>query len=352
MEKLQHHISPSMRQGAAEQAWDLTAQAHCVAIVAHQSPDGDAVGSSLALHHHLKIKGVQSQVILPDRFARFLAWLPGTDEIIFYDEETERANDFLRDADLIWCLDFNSPQRAGKLAEVLSSRKAKIITIDHHQLPDNYSDILISDVQCGSTCELVFDLILAWGDLDLLSLESASCIYTGIMTDTGSFRYPSVTAHTHLIISHLLEMGVNHAAIHERTFDEQSETRLKLCGYAISEKLVVSARWPFAWISLTHEELQRFQYESGDTEGLVNQALAIEGVELAIFLKEAEAGKIKLSLRSTGNWNVRDIADHHFSGGGHQNAAGGIILGKTMEEALEWIESLMPQWTQAKKSNE
>lgn len=344
MEKLQHRISDSLKNGISQKAWDLTVQARSVAIVAHQSPDGDAVGSCLALHHFLNAKGIDNQVVLPDRFARFLAWMPGANDVIFFDEDPERADAILNDVELIWCLDFNSPQRAGKLSSRLSSGKAKIITLDHHQQPDAYSDLLISDIACGSTCELVFDLILAWDGLESLDVDCGTCIYTGIMTDTGSFRFNSVTSHTHLILSHLLDLGVNHSAIHEHTFDAQSETRMKLCGYAISAKLVVSSNGPFAWISLTQEELVRFNYESGDTEGLVNQALAIEGVEVAIFLKESEEGVIKVSLRSVGDWNVRDIADAYFSGGGHRNASGGIVKGRKMEEVLEWMQSLMPQW--------
>ena len=224
---------------AARMCWDDMKPGLSVVITAHRSPDGDAVGAALGLHHHLKAVGVDSSVVLPDRFPAFLDWMPGTEGICFYDADANAATELLNGADIIWCLDFNGLDRVGKMEDALRNAPGQKWVVDHHQLPDDFADRLLSDPTCGSTCELLVDLIAGWRQTDRLTQEAMMCLYVGIMTDTGSFRFPSVTAHTHAVLAHFLSCGLDHAAIHQNTFDEQSLNRVQLQGFAMSERLHV-----------------------------------------------------------------------------------------------------------------
>ncbi len=211
-------------------------------------------------------------------------------------------------------------------------------------MPDAFADRLLSDPACGSTCELLVDLIAGWGQSDSLSNEAMACLYVGIMTDTGSFRFPSVTAHTHAVLAHFLSRGLDHAAIHQSTFDEQSLNRVQLQGFAMSERLHVFSEYGLAVVGIERGDLDRFHYESGDTEGLVNKVLGLAGVRVAIMAREAEPRLIKLSLRSVGDFSVRDLAAAEFDGGGHKNAAGGIVKGKTIPEFIAFVNTRLSDW--------
>lgn len=333
-----------MRSEAAQSTWVELAALDLIVITAHRSPDGDAVGSVLALTHHLKEAGLNVEAVLPDRFPRNLAWLPGSDSIHFFEENPEATGELLGRAELIWCLDFNGPGRTGSMEEALRTSPAKKWVVDHHQLPEDFADHIFSDPACGSTCELVFDLIASWRRLESLSQASAICMYTGIMTDTGSFRFSSVSAHTHLVLSHLVGLGIDHARIHEQTFDQRSLNQVQLEGHALSDKLYTWMDFGVALIVLDLETLERFNYQPGDTEGVVNRALALEGIHVAIFAKESKGGLFKMSFRSTGDLSVRDIAAEHFEGGGHRNAAGGIYHGSTALSLVSHIESQLLHW--------
>jgi len=336
--------SATMTSAEAGACWVELQSAEHIVVTAHRSPDGDAVGSVLGLVNHLKSKGIRATPIFPDRFPSNLNWMPGTDEVHIHDESAVEVEGLLQRAEIIVCLDFNGPSRTGGMEQALRDSPAKKWVIDHHQNPEQFPDRLFSDPACGSTCELIFDLILGWGQVAEITQDTAACIYTGIMTDTGSFRFPSVTVHTHEVLGWLLATGMNHALVHEQTFDQQSIDQVQLHGFAMSERLKV---WPdagLAMISLAHGDLERFHYQPGDTEGLVNRALGLAGVRAAIFAKESKDGVIKLSFRSVGDINVRDIAAAHFDGGGHVNAAGGIYSTGTLEALQEFVEAQREAW--------
>lgn len=306
------------------------------------------MGSSLALQQYLEARGKDAQVVLPDGFASYLEWMPGTDRIIYFDKQREAATDSLAAADLIFCLDYNTLSRTGKeMAEAMQLRvgHTSFILIDHHQHPDTFADVLISDTSSCSTAQLVYAFVVGLSGKQAVTPAMGSCVYCGIMTDSGSFRFPSVTAETHEIAAHLIEIGVDHAEIHRRVYDTNLLDRLRLVGYALSEKLVVLAEYHTAYIVLSNEELQRFNYRPGDTEGLVNQALSIEGVNMAAFIREG-SNEVKLSLRSQGSFKVNEFAAKHFNGGGHINAAGGAVQ-VPLERVVERFVGALPEYKEA-----
>lgn len=296
-----------------------------IAIVSHRSPDGDSIGSSMGLCHFLEKKGKQVVVCHPDAAADFLKWVEGSDKILIHDVEKEKVENELAEADLLFCLDFNAPNRVGRDMEpVLRAFSGTKVVIDHHLDPDSvFFDLIISDTSVASTSELIYELIEGMGDLEYLDAKIGTPLYLGIMTDTGSFRFPSVRPKTHEILAELMRKGVVHFKVHEQVFDTNTVDRLKLRGYALSEKLELIPARPIGYIFLTEGELERFNYQKGDTEGLVNQVLSIEGIKVAAFFSEKE-GLVKISFRSKGDYYVNQLAADHFEGGGHKYAAGGI----------------------------
>lgn len=313
-----------------------------ILILSHHNPDGDAIGSSLALYNYLLIKGCNPQVIVPNDFPSFLSWMPGQDKIIVYKRHKEKAEKIIKQADLTFCLDFNAIVRLDKLSEPVSQMKTVKIMIDHHPQPACEFDFAFSDTNASSTSELIYDFIEGLGDKDVINKTIAECIYVGIMTDTGSFSYSCNSEHLYLIIAQLFKLGIDGQYIHRLIYDTYSEEHLRLLGYSLSEKLIVKAEYSTAYIYLTRTDLLRFKFKIGDTEGLVNYALSIRGINLAVLFMEKE-GAIRLSLRSKGNFSVNDFARKHFSGGGHQNAAGGDSF-LSMNETIELFESLLPTY--------
>ena len=311
-------------------------------ITAHRGPDGDAIGSALAMWNHLREMGVQSTVVMPDHYPAFLHWLPGHEGVLLHERNAAAVQAAVDGANVVFCLDYNELSRTGDLAPLLEASSAPKIMIDHHQHPKDFAEITWSDTSRCSTAELIFGWIEARGEAAEISPETGSCLYTGIMTDSGSFRFPSVTPGTHRIAAHLIECGVEHALIHSRVYDTNQVDRMRLVGYALSEKLEVWPEHHAALIALSQAELRRFHYRSGDTEGLVNQALSIEGVNMAAFIHESHDGRIKLSLRSRGSFSVRELAAAHFHGGGHFNAAGGAVDGASLEEVVAQFVTLLP----------
>lgn len=338
---MKEEIKINLSQDEIKLTHEQIKKANSIVITAHQNPDGDAVGSILGLMHTLKLENKNCVCILPDRCPDFLKWMPGTDQIIFFDEETKKASELLNTADLIFCLDYNCTERTGKeMSEVLRNTKGFKIMIDHHPLPESFCNITISQTNDCSTCQLVYKFIYTLGFQNNVGKDAATCLYVGIMTDTGSFKYPSTKAITHYIIAHLIEAGADNGQIHIDTFDNDSESRLRLTGYALSQKLVVLKDNATAYFVLTEKELQDFNYQKGDTEGLVNYGLSIEGIKFAAIFMETP-GLIKISFRSKGDVPVNEFMGQHFSGGGHKNAAGGRS-NKSLDVTIKHFLSLIP----------
>lgn len=313
-----------------------------IAIVTHWSPDGDAMGSSLGLYHYLTRLGKSASVIVPNAYPDFLHWLPGNAQVVNFQEREAQATALLMDAEVIFTLDFNSYKRLEKLGEVLQRTQCPKVLIDHHQQPDDYAQLWFHDVSACSTCELIFDFLCGMGHRQLLDRDMAACIYTGLMTDTGSFRYPSVTSNTHLILSELLKTGIRPAEIHSAVYDSYSLDRLRLLGFALSEKLKLIDGLPVAYFTLTESELDRFHYQKGDTEGLVNYPFSIKGIRVCALFNESD-GHIKISFRSKGDIDMNTFARNHFNGGGHINAAGGRSndsLQVTEQKFVELVKTL------------
>lgn len=312
-----------------------------VVIVTHWSPDGDAMGSSLGLYNYLIQKKHKVTVITPNDYPSFLFWLPGNDKVINFSSTPKPAKTAVAKADIIFCLDFNSLKRIDALGDEVGKSKALKCIIDHHLQPDDFADFMLHDIKACSTCELVYDFIDLMGDKKLINQKIANCLYTGIMTDTGSFRFPSTTAKTHRIVAELIEAGTENSEIHNRIYDGNTEDKLKLLGYCLAEKLTVFKEHGTAFFSLSTDELKRFNYKKGDTEGVVNYALSIEGIYFAAFFVERD-GEIKTSFRSKGDFNVNLFARKYFNGGGHANAAGGMSE-LSLDETIIKFVSLLPK---------
>ena len=310
-----------------------------IVITTHKSPDGDAIGSSLALYHFLKKMGKEVTVIVPDAFPVFLNWMEDTSTIIQYDTQTKHAEEIIEKAEIIFSLDYNSLTRISDLQNPLEKSSATKIVIDHHQDPQEFADHYFVDTDSCSTCQLVYEFIESLGELEKLDKAIGECIYCGIMTDTGSFRYPSTTAKTHQIIAHLIELGVDGSKIHQEVYDTFSEDRLRLLGYALTEKMKIFPEYNAAYISLSQEELKRFSFKKGDSEGLVNYPLSIDGIKFTVLIIEKE-DYISMSFRSKDDFYVNKIANEHFNGGGHIYAAGGM-LETSLEEAISRVEAIM-----------
>ncbi len=303
-------------------------------VFAHKNPDGDAVGSSLAMCHYLRSVGKEAVVVLPNVFPTFLSWMPGADEILFYESDKERCDAAIAAADVFFCLDFNLFSRTGDIAPAALASSATKVLIDHHLQPSQEFDILISHPEACSTCELVYRVVAALGPSTALDYDFAQCIYTGMMTDTGSFAYASTREDVYLIIAQLLKTGIDKDWIYRKVFYNFSVTKMRLWGFAMYDKLKVYNKYNAALITLSHSELMRFYASKGDTEGLVNQPLQIKGLRFSCFLREEQPGKINVSLRSVDDFPCNAVAAEFFNGGGHKNASGGELYG-TMEMAVE-----------------
>jgi phosphoesterase RecJ-like protein len=305
-----------------------------ILLTSHSNPDGDAIGSCLALYHFFKRKKHKVNIVIPNDFPEFLAWMPGQEKILIYEKNKKKCDDLFAGADIIFSLDYNSPDRVNDATEKLINSKAKKILIDHHIEPETSAfDVSYSTTETSSTSELVYDF-MHQADASLLNKPIAECIYTGIMTDTGSFSYACNYEKTFRIVADLYRLGIDGVKINRLVYSTFSENRLRLLGYALSEKLNVLDNFATAYIVLTKNELDRYEYQVGDTEGLVNYALSIKGIKLAALFSERH-NKIRISFRSAGNFSVRELAKNHYEGGGHLNAAGGdsfVSMDKTILE--------------------
>lgn len=314
-------------------------QVHKVVIVAHVSPDGDAIGSSLGMAHFLRAMGKKAFVIVPNAFPAFLKWMPGSKDIMIYERYKPFADKLIEEAQLVCCLDFNGLKRIDALAIPIEASKAPKVMIDHHPNPDNFCDINISIPAASSTSEIVLRLILAMHQFRRVSLEAAQCIYTGMMTDTGGFTYNSNDAELYGFISMLISKGIDKDDIYRKVFHTYSESRLRLMGYVLENMKVYDCH--ASLMTLTRDEQGRYDYSKGDSEGFVNIPLQIKGSKLSCFLREdTERAIVKVSLRSVGKFSCTEMAERFFDGGGHLNASGGEVKG-TMEQAIaRWEEAL------------
>ena len=294
-----------------------------VVIVPHKNPDGDAIGSTLGLYHYLEKLGHSATVIAPNDYPEFLKWIPGTESVVIHEKELAVADALISDADLIFTLDFNALHRCGAMGIPIENSKAIKVMIDHHQQPDAYAAFMYSDVTMCSTCQMVYHFIEKMGDLDLIDTAIGEALYTGIMTDTASFRFPLTTSTTHRVIAHLIDVGVEKSKIHNAVYDTNSFGRLQLLGCALNNLRFLEV-FKTAYISLSNKELDAHGFEKGDTEGLVNYGLSLKGAKFAvIFIEHKEESIIKISFRSKGDFDVNAFARTHFHGGGHKNASGG-----------------------------
>jgi len=316
-----------------------------IVIIPHKNPDGDAIGSTLGLYHYLKQLDHNVNIIAPNDYPHFLKWMPEESSILKYESDKTECDKHIESAEIIFTLDFNSLGRIGDMEAVVSNAKGIKIMIDHHQQPDDYATYMYSDVSMSSTCEMVFNFIEMLGDNDKINKEIATCLYTGIMTDTGSFRFPSTTSATHAIVGQLIQKGANNSEIHNHIYDTNSYDRLQLLGRALSN-LKVIPEYRTAYITLSQEELNTFNFKKGDTEGFVNYCLSLEGIIFAaIFIESHQDEIIKISLRSKGDFSVNELSRTHFSGGGHTNAAGGKSL-LNLKDTVDKFISILPNYKQ------
>ncbi len=310
-----------------------------VLITTHYNPDGDAIGSSLALYHFLTSQGIKSKVLIPNELPSFLQWLPGVNDAVIYAENPKIADDLLASADLIFCMDYNGLGRVKLFTDQLRAANATRILIDHHMQPENEFELIFSEVSVSSTSELLYQIIFEAGLISSLSKEMAECFFVGIMTDTGSFSFACNRPETFEIAANLIKTGMDVEKVHRMVYDTYSESRMRLLGHCLSSNMKVLPEHATAYIWLTKEDLEKYNYQQGDTEGVVNYALSIENVAVAALFTERD-DRVRVSLRSKGEFSVNEFARAHFNGGGHRNAAGGDIF-KNMPETLVWFESLL-----------
>lgn len=315
-------------------------------IVPHVNPDGDAMGSCLALYLYLKRKKHNVTVVAPNDYPDFLKWLPEESSVVKYEYEKDKGDKLLKNAEVVFTLDFNALNRTGLMQETLEQLNTTFVLIDHHQQPDNYAKFIYSDVSMSSTCEMVYHFINNLDDGASLNAEMATCLYTGIMTDTGSFRFPSTTSKTHEVIAHLIDCGAENATIHNNIYDTNSYSRLQLLGRAL-QNLKVLPEYRTAYITLSQEELDTFNFKKGDTEGFVNYGLSLENIVMAvIFIENKQDSVVKISLRSKGDFSVNELSRAHFNGGGHINAAGGKS-DLSLTDTIDKFISILPHYKNA-----
>lgn len=342
-------LTPLLPQKELFDLLRIIQQSRNILICAHRSPDGDAVGSSLAWGEYLSQLGKHVSVVLPNPYPDFLKWMPGSHIITFYERHEATANATIEKADLIFCMDFNALSRLKAMGEAVGRSKADLVVIDHHLAPDMPSaKMLISHPDMSSTSEIVFRLIHQLGGFDDMSPAAATNTYTGMMTDTGGFTYNSNNPEIYLIISLLLTKGINKDKIYRNVFNNYSESRLRLTGYILNEKVKFYENRRASIFTLTREEMKRFHFIRGDAEGLVNMPLQVKGMRLSISLREdTEKEVIRVSLRSVDDFPCNRMAEEFFSGGGHLNASGGELpfpleeAVKTAERAIEAYKELL-----------
>ncbi|UII33403.1 bifunctional oligoribonuclease/PAP phosphatase NrnA [Fulvivirga ulvae] len=314
-----------------------------VVITTHHKPDADALGSSLGLAGYLRKKGHEVSVITPTDYANFLAWMKGNDEVIIFNEgNEEKSGRLITEADMIFCLDFSSLNRINELGEMVRQSASVKVLIDHHLEPEDFANFVCWSTEAAATAELVYDLICDLGDKQLIDKDIAESLYAGIMTDTGSFKHPNTTKNVFNVCAELADIGADTAKVSKLVYDTNSLDKVKFLGFALNEKLKVLDEFNTAYFAITADELKRFNSKTGDTEGLVNYALSIEGIKFAaVIIDRTEA--IKMSFRSIGDFSVNEFARKHFEGGGHKNASGGKS-DLSLEETVKKFENVLNEY--------
>ncbi|MCP1385415.1 DHH family phosphoesterase [Runella salmonicolor] len=314
-------------------------------ILTHQNPDADAIGSSLGWKLYLQKKGHTATVIVPNECPSNLRWMPDYAEVITFDQNAQtvaQSKKLLQEADVICCLDFNALHRIKGLGSLAQSSEATKILIDHHLEPESFADFEFSDTTKAATAQYIWEIIKQMGDAELVDKPMAECLYAGIMTDTGSFRHGNTTPEVHLAVADLMRTGLNTNYVHRAIFDNNSLGRTRLLGYVLSEKLTWLPEYRTVYMTLSLEELKRFNSEIGDTEGIVNFGLSLENVVMSVLLIERR-DEIKLSFRSVQDFSVRELANKYFSGGGHKNASGGRT-NTSLPETVNLLLSILPEY--------
>lgn len=314
-----------------------------IVIVPHKNPDGDAVGSVTALYGYLIQLGHQVTMISPNDFPTFLKWMDYSELFLNYEKEEEKANEIIKQADFIFNLDHNAFHRAGNMEHILNKVTPMYVMIDHHQQPDDFATYLYSDTTMSSTCEMIYHFLEMMDDTDKITPAMATAMYTGILTDTGSFKYRSTTSTTLRVAANLVDKGANAENINRKIYDVNTPSRMKLLGVALSN-MVILDNYNTAYITLTQKELDDNNFKKGDTEGFVNYALSLDGIVFAqIFIEKASESIIKTSLRSKADFDVNQLAREHWEGGGHKNAAGGKS-DLSMEQTVQKLISILPAY--------
>ncbi|HJP62818.1 MAG TPA: DHH family phosphoesterase [Mucilaginibacter sp.] len=322
---------------------ELLEQPRRIVITTHHKPDGDAMGSSLGLYNYLIQQGHHAKVITPTDYPDFLAWMPGNGEVIIYTDNIQQSAELVANAELIFCLDFNTLSRINELGELVRASTAVKVMIDHHLEPEDFDDYRHWDINACASAQLVYDFIVnQLNNKQLINKDVASCLYAGIMTDSASFKLPNTTSGVHRIAADLIDLGAVNWHIHDLVYSNMSESRLRFIGHCLSNKLEVFAEFNTTLITVNKEELEKYQVETGDTEGIVNYGLSLEGTRLTAFIVERR-DKIKLSLRSKGEFPANEICKKYFNGGGHRNAAGGEST-DSLEEVINKFKLILPEY--------
>lgn len=324
----------------------LISQPKRVVITTHFKPDADALGSSLGLAGFLRKKNHQVSVVTPSDYPDFLAWMPGNSSVLAlsnqHPENEQKAAVLIQNAEIIFCLDFSSLSRINSLGEMIKKSEAKKVLIDHHLEPEAFADFEQWNTASASTAGLIFELIEELGEKDLIDKDVATCLYSGVMTDTGGFRHNNTRQQEFLIASELVRHGADPHKIAQQIYDTNSLERLRLTGYVLSQKLVVLPEYRTAYMTLSQQELKNYGAQTGDTEGLVNYGLSIKGVTMSVLMYDRKE-EIKLSFRSLGDFSVNELARKHFEGGGHRNASGGSSK-LSLDDTLKKLLTVLPEY--------
>lgn len=312
-----------------------------IVIATHRNPDGDAIGSSLGLSLYLQALGHNTKVMAPSEYPDFLAWMPQVDAILVYDTEPEEVKRVIEQADLFFCLDFNSLDRIDKAGELIEASRSPKVMIDHHLFPEPFADFPISDPSASSTSEMVYDFMQAMGHLNYLTPVIGECLFTGILTDTGSFKY-STSPKLFRIVAELVERGVDDYKLQDLIFNSMDEKQLRLLGHCLYNRMEILDEFRTGIIFLTKEDYADYDIKRGDTEGIVNYLLKLRNIRVAAFIHE-QPTIVKLSIRSKGDIDVQEIARKHFRGGGHKNAAGGASF-QSLAVTIKRFKEVLPAY--------
>ncbi|MDK2910735.1 MAG: bifunctional oligoribonuclease and phosphatase NrnA [Bacteroidales bacterium] len=326
----------------ANQILDQLQKKNNILIISHPNPDGDSIGSSLALSRLLLKMGKNSNVVVPNGIPSYLLWLPGASEVIVYESHAHKAEKIIQEAEIVFFIDFNSINRLNNIGKYFEQGNKTFILIDHHLQPADIFDVVFHTTQVSSTSELIYDFIVKAGLKEWMDKEIATCLYTGIMTDTGSFSYSCNHPQTYHVTAELISLGINVSQIHNLVYDTFSEDRMRLLGHLLLNCMVVNHDLHTAYLYLSLTDQKRFNFQPGDSEGFVNYALSIKGIRFAAFFTEKE-NLIRISFRSKGNFSVNNFARIHFDGGGHLNASGANSY-RPLKDTLELFESLLPAY--------